>query len=99
MGVDLAAVVVCDSPRKGQRKRSSRQKILKFLMDQVDDLSGSTCPIRTTSTWDYGVGPLRCTSFDGYSDVSFTSGGLPSRDRLLREWEVGLLHRPATYHA
>src|SRR3954470_16659226 len=30
-------------------------------MGQVDDLSGSTCPIRTTSTRDYGVGPLRCS--------------------------------------
>src|SRR3954463_14084051 len=29
-------------------------------MGQVDDLSGSLCPLRTTSTWDYGVGPLRC---------------------------------------
>src|ERR1041385_537766 len=30
-------------------------------MDQVDDLSGSSCPLRTTSTWDYGVGPLHCS--------------------------------------
>src|SRR3954462_2159451 len=29
-------------------------------MGQVDDLSGSSCPLRTTSTWDYGVGPLCC---------------------------------------
>src|SRR3954470_15772653 len=29
-------------------------------MGQVDDLSGWSCPLRTTSTWDYGVGPLRC---------------------------------------
>src|SRR3954465_14765500 len=34
-------------------------------MGQVDDLSGSSCPLRTTSTWDYGVGPLRCSLVRG----------------------------------
>src|SRR3954469_16155012 len=36
-------------------------KLIKFLTVLVDDLSGSTCPIRTTSTWDYGVRPPRCS--------------------------------------
>src|SRR3954466_7949113 len=34
-------------------------------MGQVDDLSGSSCRIRTASTWDYGVGPLRCSLVRG----------------------------------
>src|SRR3954468_24694172 len=29
-------------------------------MGQVNDLSGSSCPLCTTSMWDYSVGPLRC---------------------------------------
>src|SRR3954463_6072398 len=41
------------------------RKLIKCLTVQVDDLSGSTCPIRTTSTWDYGVGPLRCSLVRG----------------------------------
>lgn len=32
-------------------------------MRQVDDLSGSTCPIRVTSTCDYGMGPPRRTFY------------------------------------
>src|ERR1041384_8126260 len=34
-------------------------------MGQVDDLSGSSWPLRTTSMWDYGVGPLRCSLVRG----------------------------------
>src|ERR1041385_3552672 len=41
--VVLVAVVVRDSPRKGQRLRLFRQIIIKCLTVQVDDLSGSTC--------------------------------------------------------
>src|SRR3954465_15505873 len=33
-------------------------------MDSADDLSGYM-PIRTASTWDYGVGPLRCSLVRG----------------------------------
>src|SRR3954471_21607059 len=42
----------------------SDRKILKCLMDSADDLSGYI-PIRTASTWDYGVGPLRCSLVQG----------------------------------
>ena len=38
----------------------STEKIIKCLMGSVDDLSGYM-PIRTTSTWDYGLGPLCCS--------------------------------------
>src|SRR4051812_4526059 len=37
----------------------SDRKLIKCLMDSADDLS-SHWLVRTTSTWDYGVGPLRC---------------------------------------
>src|SRR4051812_21541050 len=37
----------------------SFRKLIKCLMDSADDLSGYM-PIRTASTWDYGVVPLRC---------------------------------------
>ena len=37
----------------------SDKKLIKCLMDSVDDLS-SHWLVRTTSTGDYGVGPLRC---------------------------------------
>src|SRR3954463_373889 len=49
----------------------SDRKLIKCLMDSADDLSGYM-PIRTASTWDYGVGPLRCSLVRGLSDVSFT---------------------------
>src|SRR3954468_20799107 len=40
------------------------ERLIKCLMDSVDDLSGYM-PIRTASTWDYGVGPLRCSLVRG----------------------------------
>src|SRR3954463_8244960 len=57
--VVLAAVVVHDSPKKGHDNGRPNRKLIKCLMGSVDDLSGYM-PIRTTSMWDYGVGPPRC---------------------------------------
>ena len=57
--VDLAAVVVHDSPGKGNDNGRLDKKLIKCLMGSVDDLSGYM-PIRTTSTWDYGVCPPHC---------------------------------------
>src|SRR3954469_6070620 len=37
----------------------SDRKLIKCLTDSADDLS-SHWLVRTTSTWDYSVGPLRC---------------------------------------
>src|SRR3954467_10691773 len=37
----------------------SERKYLKCLTDSADDLRGRWL-VRTNSTWDYGVGPLRC---------------------------------------
>src|SRR3954465_14331456 len=42
----------------------SDRKLIKCLMDSADDLS-SHCLVCTTSTWDYGVGPLRCSLVRG----------------------------------
>ena len=50
----------------------SNRKLIKCLTDSADDLS-SHWLVRTISTWDYGVGPLRSGPFEGASDTSFTS--------------------------
>src|SRR4051812_4838136 len=59
MGVDLAAVVVRDSLNKDNDHGCSDRKLIKCLTGSADDLS-SHWLVRTTSTWDYGVGPPRC---------------------------------------
>src|SRR3954462_10709218 len=44
---------------KDNNNGCSDRKLIKCLTDSADDLS-SHWLVRTTSTWDYSVGPLRC---------------------------------------
>src|SRR3954471_6923470 len=67
-------------------------------MDSVDDLRGHWL-VCTTSTWDYDVGPLRCGLVRELFRHQQCCGLIAGLGPLTPVWEVGLLHRPATYHA
>ena len=81
------------------------ENLITCLTGSADDLSGYM-PIRTTSTWDYDVGPLRCGLVRGLFRRQQCCGliagkwcGLLLLQRVCYICYLLLLHRPLTHHA